>query len=136
VTEIKLRPYQEELLARIRDARDAGHHRILAVLPTGGGKTICFSALIREALDASRRALLLAPRRELVHQAANTLSRLGIHSGVIMAGEPRHVMQPCQVASVDTLRARFGRKGADVLPRADLVVVDEAHTFDTKPGSD
>lgn len=128
-----LRDYQQRLIDRIRAAEAAGHRRILAVLPTGGGKTACFSYLIREAVEDRQRTLLLAPRRELVHQAASTLHRFGVLSGVIMAGEPRNVMLPSQVASVDTIRARFSRRGGvAALPHADLVVVDEAHVFDTK----
>ena len=35
-----LRPYQTDLIGRIRAAYAAGHHRVLAVAPTGSGKTI------------------------------------------------------------------------------------------------
>jgi superfamily II DNA or RNA helicase len=41
---INLRPYQTQLVAEIRGQYQLGHKAVLAVLPTGGGKTVCFRA--------------------------------------------------------------------------------------------
>jgi len=42
-----LRPYQEEALAAIAEARHRGVRRQLVVMPTGSGKTCVFAELIR-----------------------------------------------------------------------------------------
>lgn len=46
-SQISLRPYQQEAISAVLDARDRGVRRQLLVLPTGGGKTIVFAELIR-----------------------------------------------------------------------------------------
>lgn len=46
-SQIILRPYQEEAISAVLDARDRGVRRQLLVLPTGAGKTIVFAELIR-----------------------------------------------------------------------------------------
>jgi superfamily II DNA or RNA helicase len=40
---MNLRPYQTQLVTEIRGQYQLGHKAVLAVLPTGGGKTVCFS---------------------------------------------------------------------------------------------
>jgi hypothetical protein len=40
---MQLRPYQTQLVTEIRGQYQLGHKAVLAVLPTGGGKTVCFS---------------------------------------------------------------------------------------------
>jgi DNA or RNA helicases of superfamily II len=39
---IQLRPYQQQLVNEIRGQYQLGHRSVLAVLPTGAGKTIMF----------------------------------------------------------------------------------------------
>jgi len=60
--------------------------------------------------------------RQLVNQASARLTREGVKHGVMMAGHPGYrEKEPIQVCSVDTLLARGTR------PKADLIVIDEAH---------
>jgi superfamily II DNA or RNA helicase len=40
---MQLRPYQTQLVTEIRGQYQLGHKAVLAVLPTGGGKTVCFA---------------------------------------------------------------------------------------------
>ena len=50
---LTLRSYQEEAIAAILAARDRGVRRQLLVLPTGAGKAIVFTELIRRlSVDA------------------------------------------------------------------------------------
>jgi superfamily II DNA helicase RecQ len=39
---MNLRPYQQQLVTEIRGQYQLGRKAVLAVLPTGGGKTVCF----------------------------------------------------------------------------------------------
>ena len=119
-----LREYQQHALQNLRRAIAAGSKRPVFVLSTGGGKTHLAAAVIQGAIDKGRRVLFLAPRRELIYQAAERLGSLGIRHGVIMAGEPMEPIHPVQVASKDTLHARRHRME---IPDAQVVIVDEAH---------
>lgn len=69
-----------------------------------------------------KHALMVVRGRELVDQASERLSREGVDHGVIMAGHWREdANNTVQVCSIDTLRSR------KLLPKADLIVIDEAH---------
>lgn len=119
---LSLRPYQHEALQAISDA-DAT--RLLISLPTGTGKTVVFSELIRRR---GGTALVLAHRDELLTQAAGKLRtvapELALNIGLVQAGR-NDVHAPIVMASVQTL-ARTRRRLQ--LPREyTTVVVDEAH---------
>ena len=114
-----LRKYQHESVARIIAAIDP-----LVVAPTGAGKTVIVAEVIRRA--ENKFVLVIAHRRELIHQMRDKLAEFGLAAGVILAGEPMNQMARVQVASVQTLWSRCMRGNAD-LPLADLVVIDEAH---------
>lgn len=124
---ILYRPYQDELHDAIVAAIRAGKRRILAQLPTGGGKTMVGTRFMRGAEAKGNPSVFLAPRRELIYQTVERLRMAGIEAGMIMAGEAMHSQRLCQVASFDTLHARVMRKKTLDLPRARVVVVDEAH---------
>ena len=46
---MQLRPYQTQLVTEIRGQYQLGRKAVLAVLPTGGGKTVCFSYIAQSA---------------------------------------------------------------------------------------
>lgn len=116
-----LRPYQELLSQRVRGALGRAR-RVLAVLPTGGGKTVVAADLIERAVGSGRQVLFLAHRRELIDQASRRLQAEGIYHGVVLAGDRRYAPHaPVQVASIQTLASR------GLVPAAQLVIVDEAH---------
>jgi superfamily II DNA or RNA helicase len=46
---MNLRPYQTQLVTEIRGQYQLGRRSVLAVLPTGGGKTVCFSYIAQAA---------------------------------------------------------------------------------------
>lgn len=123
-----LRDYQErarqDLRAAVARLRDAGKpQRVLLDLPTGGGKTTVAAALIAGAVERDGDVLFVAHRKELVDQCSARLDGAGIEHGILMANHPRAMpWARVQVASVPTLVRRLDR-----LPRATLIVVDEAH---------
>jgi superfamily II DNA or RNA helicase len=92
------------------------------VLPTGGGKTIIFSAIAQSAAAKGNRVLILVHRRELIHQASSKLQWIGLDHGIIAAGVPA-TDAPVQIASVQTLARRLSRM--DWQPG--LIIIDEAH---------
>lgn len=132
-----LRDYQQTLLNDVAYNYSQGARNVLAVLPTGGGKTVCFC----HRIALHRFAVAVAHRAELVTQMSVTLAREGIRHRVI---GPAPLVRACTaghldeigrnyvdqyanhaVASVQTLIAH---DPADPwLQRVELWVMDEAH---------
>jgi DNA repair protein RadD len=113
----QLRDYQRDGLNRILAAWRDGARSVLAVSPTGSGKTTIFGSL---ASQVPCNVLINGHRRELITQAGNRLREFGVEFGIIMAGEPRKPYARVQVASIDSLIRRKA-------PDAGLVINDEAH---------
>lgn len=119
---LALRPYQVDAIERIRTAIRQGARRIVVVAPTGAGKTVMFTELIRLALAKGHRVLNLAHRLELIDQISAKLEILGLDHGVIQGSHWRvRPWCPVQVASVPTLARR------ERLPEASVINVDECH---------
>lgn len=124
---LRLRDYQHALVDRIEAAMATGLRRILAALPTGGGKTVVAVALVLIALARGLRVLFIVHRRELVLQTGAKFHAAGIDYGVVAAGFPSRPGARVQIAMVGTLHARAVRTSSMGLPPADLVLVDEGH---------
>lgn len=77
---MQLRPYQADLLQEIYAAWGAGAQNVLAQLPTGGGKTVLFSHVVKAHTGAS---IVLAHRQELVSQMSLALARENVRHRVI-----------------------------------------------------
>src|SRR5262245_33871601 len=107
-----LRPYQNEVIAKIEAAIAAGKRRILVTAPTGSGKLIIAGAISQRFTRAYRSVLVLAHRLEIVTQTSRKLSDRDIAHGIIKAGFAPRPMERVQVASVQTLWARAMRSQA------------------------
>lgn len=123
---IQLRGYQQEFVDAVEKAVGRGVRRQLGVLPTGGGKTIVFSEIVRRRAD--KPTLILAHRDELLQQAREKLisvaPELSMSTGLVKAGS-NEVGAPVVIASIQTL-ARESR--LNQLPRHfGTVIVDEGH---------
>lgn len=136
-----LRPYQAEMKARINQAWAAGDQNVLAVLPTGAGKTVLFSDVIH---DHAGTAWAIAHRQELVGQISMALAQDGVSHRII---GPQNVVKMCVTAQMQKLgtsfidpRAKTAVVGVDTLVRrlkdtavqkearaVTLWVMDEAH---------
>ena len=122
---ITLRDYQQKGIDELRSAFAAGHRAVIYVLPTGGGKTVVFSAIAERAAAKGKRVAILVHRQELVDQTCRSLEAIGVEFGTVVAGARNLTLsEPLQVCSVQTLARRL-----DSIPRDqfDLLVVDEAH---------
>jgi DNA repair protein RadD len=118
---MNLRPYQTQLVTEIRGQYQLGRKAVLAVLPTGGGKTVCFSYIAQSASVKGNRVLILVHRAELLDQASRAMP---VPHGIIAANRAMDLSHTVQVASVQTVARRL-----HLLPRDffQLLVVDEAH---------
>ena len=138
-----LRPYQREAVDNVREVWDRGIPNALIVLPTGAGKTVTFSALIREVLaeyspESGAVALVVAHRTELLTQAQDKYLKADPHETVgIYQGGRKEAWARVICASVaslygDKLNAdgtvkRRGRINDLPLSRIKVLVIDEAH---------
>jgi DNA repair protein RadD len=123
----RLRPYQAEVINRIKAEVANGSTRICVVAPTGSGKTVVAAVLVAEAVAHGERVVFVAHRRELIEQTSRKLHTVGVDHGIIQAGYPVRPGVSVQVASIQTLHARALRSAKIELPPADLLFVDEAH---------
>ena len=125
---MQLRPYQVEARDAVLAQWNQGQLRTLAVLPTGTGKTIIFSAIIEAEVRAGRRVLVLAHRAELLQQAMEKLERsTGIKAAIEKAEEScLDKWYRVVVGSVQTLcrPQRLQQFSPDYF---DTIIIDEAH---------
>ena len=94
-----LRPYQTEVYDGIHAEWCAGTNNVLAVLPTGGGKTVIFSNVIRNHVGA---CCAIAHRQELVEQISLALACEGIKHKIIA---PQKIIRSVVTAQ----RNKYGR---------------------------
>lgn len=141
---MQLRPYQQKNIDEINASWASGNKNVLSVLPTGAGKTVIFSNIIRNHQGAS---CAIAHRQELVSQVSLALAREGVKHRIIGPKKlirlisqyhaqkfGRSFYDPsalCGVAGVDTLIRRSAEL-ARWLPKVTLWVQDEAHHLLTK----
>ena len=98
---MQLRDYQQKLHDDIITSWNQGYRNVLAVLPTGGGKTVSFSHIVKEQLGA---AIVLAHRAELVEQMSLALAREGVRHRVI---GPPSLTRRCRNAHIQELHHSY-----------------------------
>lgn len=121
---VTLRPYQEQGVSEVRLSYMQGRKSVLFVLPTGGGKTICFSYIAEQASRRGNRICILVHRDELVDQTSRSLHDIGVVHGIIASNRSMDLSCAVQVASVWTLARRLHRIPPGFFQ---LLIVDEAH---------
>jgi superfamily II DNA or RNA helicase len=114
-----LRPYQLDLACDVLSCHLTIARRVLAVSPTGSGKTVTLSYI---ASHEPGNVWVIAHRQELIWQLSETLKLFGITHGIVKSQHPFDPIQRVQVASVQTLVRRH-----HLLPAPALIVFDEAH---------
>ena len=123
------RPMQEEIIDSALQGED-----VLAILPTGGGKSVCFQvpAMMREGL-----ALVITPLIALMKDQVQNLESRGIKALAIHAGMTRHEVDLALnnaaygdvkflYLSPERLSTELFKSYIDILP-VSFIVVDEAH---------
>tara|TARA_B100000795_G_scaffold269544_1_gene259247 strand:+ start:1382 stop:2932 length:1551 start_codon:yes stop_codon:yes gene_type:complete len=117
----------EEIFQRFDSAVDDYH--LLYQLPTGGGKTVIFSEIVRRYISKyKKKVLVLTHRIELSKQTSNMLDEFGVLNKIInsTANLDDQDNYHCFVAMVETLKNRLIDDKLDISDIG-LVIVDEAH---------
>ena len=100
-----LRPYQNKIIEDCQAHMARGKKRIVIESPTGSGKTVLTSAMLKSARERGKTAWFNVHRVELVEQTAKTFKRMGMPFGIIASGyEPND--EPIKICSVPSLVRR------------------------------
>ena len=105
-----LRPYQDELVSRVRAAWMQGKKAPCIVLPCGGGKSVIVAEIAKRTTDKRNKVLFLVHRKELCEQIERTFKWWGVD------------MLRCQVMMVQTASRRLTK-----LHPPSLIITDENH---------
>lgn len=124
--------YQKGDIDAIFDRLDnaPANHHLLYQLPTGGGKTVIFSEIVRRYLSKhDKKVVVLTHRIELCKQTSRMLSGFGVKNKIINSKVkelPDQHEYSCFVAMVETLKNRINDSKLR-LDNIGLVIIDEAH---------
>ncbi len=117
----------DKIFQKFDDAPDDYH--LLYQLPTGGGKTVIFSEMVRQYLKHhNKKVLVMTHRIELCKQTSTMLTGFGVSNKVVdsKANLDDQDDYSCFVAMVETLNNRLNEDKLDISDIG-LVIVDEAH---------
>lgn len=139
---IVLRHYQQQLKANIYNDWSQGASNTLAVLPTGGGKSVVVSDFVLDGFKENKQQVIMAHRNELVSQLSSHIADRGIYHLIIGSDSAvnqivrqhrkkygRSFVNPSArtaVAGVDTIMSRH-ESLKDFLYQTDRWYTDEAH---------
>ncbi len=123
------RPLQQDIISAVIEGRD-----VLALLPTGGGKSVCFQipALAKEGLCLVISPLIALMKDQVENLKKRNIMALSIHSGMTYF-EVKQTLQnaaygPCKFLYVSPERLETALF-KEYLPafKLSLIAVDEAH---------
>ena len=124
--------YQKDDINRIFERLDnaPSDYHLLYQLPTGGGKTVIFSEIVRRYLaNNDKKVVVLTHRIELCKQTSKMLKGFGVSNKIINSKVKELPDQndfSCFVAMVETLKNRINDEKLH-LDNIGLVIIDEAH---------
>lgn len=129
VREFTLRPYQEDFVNRLSRAFTKANRRILAVAPTGSGKTAVFITIARRAMTKGRPVIIITEALKIFDQITREAGGIEIANGL------RHVaIQPGRlyIAMAQTLSRRpLIVQQLNTIEPSPLIIIDEAHIGQT-----
>ena len=128
----KLYPFQENTVNNVLNElrKNVNYYNLLYQLPTGGGKTVIFSAIAKKYIEEwGKKVLILTHRIELSVQTSKQLNAIGVENKVINSEVKNLDDQEdysCFIAMVETLNNRLN-EDENFIKNIGLVIVDEAH---------
>ncbi|MEM0542338.1 DEAD/DEAH box helicase family protein [Flavobacterium sp. j3] len=118
----------DKIFERLDNAPSDYH--LLYQLPTGGGKTVIFSEIVRRFLSKhDKKVVVLTHRIELCKQTSKMLKGFDVKNKIInskIKELPDQNEYSCFVAMVETLKNRLNDEKL-MIDNVGLVIIDEAH---------
>lgn len=127
-----LRPFQKEIINEIISGFNSDNGSLIAILPTGGGKSLCFQL---PAVLATGITIIIYPILALIRDQSNSLNKLNIKHVVltsendkkkalldIMSGGKKIVITSMESLMNPVILSFLSTK------KISLIVFDEAHT--------
>ena len=118
----------DKIFERLDNAPNDYH--LLYQLPTGGGKTVIFSEIVRRYLSKhNKKVVVLTHRIELCKQTSKMLKGFDVKNKIINSNIkelPDQDEYSCFVAMVETLKNRLNDEKL-MIDNVGLVIIDEAH---------
>ncbi|MHA7057284.1 DEAD/DEAH box helicase [Aquimarina sp. M1] len=106
------------------------NYNLLYQLPTGGGKTVIFSEIVRRYIATTKKkVVVLTHRIELCDQTSNMLTEFRVKNKIINSTVKKLEDQDeymCFVAMVETLNNRLNDDQLEI-NNVGMVIIDEAH---------
>jgi superfamily II DNA or RNA helicase len=96
---MNLYPYQEKIVSKAISGFETSNKQMI-VVPTGGGKTVIFSFLIKR-LNA--RTLVVAHTRELLAQSKKTIEQIGVNNVTVSSVQKAARWKPEKFSNFDLL---------------------------------
>lgn len=118
-----LRPYQQDILNRVRGSFRKGNKRIMLQSPTGSGKSVIAAAIIEGAVAKGNPVLFLTERITLALQMADHIESFGLPHNLFQ-GE-NSVYRDDAMIHIGTIQTISRRKHPDF----SLIIADEAHVL-------
>lgn len=103
-----LRPYQQDILNRIRNSYATGHNSPTLVLGCGGGKSCIAAEMSKLSIEKGNEVLLLLHRIELAEQIQETFEWWGVN------------MEHCTVGMVQSISKKI-----DKIKPPSFIITDE-----------
>src|ERR1700720_1592473 len=100
---VTLRPDQQNVMDAASEQFRAGLKRGLIQAPTGFGKTVVTSSMMRSAATRGFRSIFIFPPRELPGKASRAFAANDVAHGIISAGVEPAPDQLVQVATIGAL---------------------------------
>lgn len=126
---IKLYPYQNEAVKKLREKIKQGFKKLVLCSPTGSGKTFIFTYMTSRAIDRGKKVLIITDRIELLKQAGGSLNHFNLQPIEIKAGNKlKNLDGILYSAMAQTLIRRINKpEYQSWVKDLDLIILDEAH---------
>ena len=107
---MKLRPYQENYIAKVRQAYRDGYEAPCVVAPCGAGKSMIIGSIVKRSAKKNNHVLFLVHRKELIDQIKETFEDLQVPS------------ESYELGMVQTIVKKLDR-----IRKPGLIITDENH---------
>jgi superfamily II DNA or RNA helicase len=124
---MQLRDYQTKIICAIKQTFIDGNKRVIMCAPTGAGKTVMFSYMVKNAVDKGIKTLIITDRKELHQQGENSLKKIGLDPKLIDA-KNKDMDGFLFVGMTQTITRNLNKlEFIQLIKTCGLIIIDEAH---------